>query len=414
MNFEAPRQPARGLLTVLTGAVGAGPLLLYGLSATSEAVIRDLGISTTTFGLLASVCFICAAGGNLAFGRISDKGSDIFLLSNIFILSSLALILAGLSRGYEVLLVAAAISGFAQSFSNGISNRILVDRVPLTRRFAWMGIKQSGVQVSQLFSSLCFPVLAIGLGWRGAALLVALVPLLLLIIMRRILRKPLLRQHSDIDASTFTRRDKDLKRASGGHGVHSGLGPVAIWSLTIFGFFNGVGIQATNVYIPLFAVRELDYSQIMGGVIAAFVGVVGVIGRVGWARIMARGVHTPSVLLVLALTSLTGAGIFTAAGESGWSPLIWFAAGLHGVSALGVSVVLMSTLLANMPTASIASTSGVVTAGMFTGFTLGPVWMGWIISTPGGFRLGWLSVTVVYLICIIVAGLLLTRGKHFR
>ncbi|XQN48032.1 MFS transporter, partial [Glutamicibacter creatinolyticus] len=52
-----------------------------------------------------------------------------------------------------------------------------------------------------------------------------------------------------------------------------------ILALTVFGFINGMGVQATNVYLPLFAVRELDFSLVLGGLTAAAAGAIGVTAR---------------------------------------------------------------------------------------------------------------------------------------
>ncbi|WP_237089972.1 hypothetical protein [Nesterenkonia sp. PF2B19] len=49
-----------------------------------------------------------------------------------------------------------------------------------------------------------------------------------------------------------------------------------MWALTLFGFLNGLGVQATNVYLPLFAVRELEFSLLAGGMTAAAAGAIGV------------------------------------------------------------------------------------------------------------------------------------------
>ena len=94
----------------------------------------------------------------------------------VFVLAAAALMLVAAPAGFWMLLIAAGIAGVAQSFPNGVTNRILLERVPISKRIGWVGIKQLGVQVSQLTASLAFPLLAAVAGWRGAALLVALVP----------------------------------------------------------------------------------------------------------------------------------------------------------------------------------------------------------------------------------------------
>ncbi|MBO0594680.1 MFS transporter [Nesterenkonia sp. E16_7] len=407
-----------GLLSILLGAVAAGPLLLYGLSATSEAIITDLGISEAQFGLLATICFACAAVGNATLGRLADRRSDLTLMTAVFLIAALALGLAGVPGGYPVLLIAAGLSGVAQSFTNGVTNRILLERVPASKRIGWVGVKQSGVQVSQLVASLSFPLLAVLVGWRGTALLTALLPLLLLVLTWRILRTvPLL--HPTRDAEPSSNASTSGSSETSGRPNASAQSPAAprghsaaVWALAAFGCLNGIGVQATNVYLPLFAVRELDFSLILGGATAAVAGVVGVTARIGWARVMARGASGPLLLLILALTALAGVGAFLGADATGWAALLWTAVVLHGASALGVSVVLMSVLLRSIPSAKMASSSGVVTAGMFAGFAIGPLGMGLLISSGGGFTLGWMAVGVVYLLSTLLAVILVSRRRR--
>jgi MFS family permease len=422
------KPPGVGLLTVLLGAVAAGPILLYGLSATSDSIIAELGISEAHFGLLATTCFGAAAIGSATLGRLADRHSDLSLMAFIFVLSALALLLVTVPDGFWMLLLAAALSGIAQSFPNGVTNRILLERVPTVRRIGWVGIKQSGVQVSQLVASLAFPVLALGIGWRGAALTVAIIPLILLAMTWYSLRTTPLLIAANPTADTSTEAadptadttrtgttaeaaHPDREPAPGRPAKHPGM----VWALALFGLINGIGVQATNVYIPLFAVREMGFSLVLGGATAALAGVVGVIARVTWARRMAKGASGPRLLLVLALIALTGAVLFLIADAAGWALLVWVAVAFHGISALGVSVVLMAALMRAIPAASMVSASGMVTAGMFFGFALGPLLMGVIVGSPGGFELGWVTVGVTYLLCSVLALVLMrvtSRGRR--
>ncbi|WCE39406.1 MFS transporter [Brevibacterium sp. BDJS002] len=425
MERREQRGPSRSLLTVLLGAVGAGPLLLYGLSAVSDSIIIDLGISEAQFGLLATACFACAAIGNATLGRVADRHSDNSLMTVVFVLAAAGLMLVAIPAGFWMLLIAAGISGVAQSFPNGVTNRILLERVPASKRINWVGIKQSGVQVSQLAASLTFPLLAAAAGWRGAALLIALVPLLLMVLSWHSLRvAPLLtdpasRSVDTTEAAESEAAEPETATAGAAPAEVVGAVPVAssrhpgmVWALAAFGLLNGVGVQATNVYMPLFSVRELGFSLVLGGVTAAVAGAIGVAARVGWARQMARGASGPRVLLLLALIAVLGAAMFYGAGVSGWAWMLWLAAALHGTSALGVSVVLMSALMRSIPSASMASASGMVTAGMFTGFALGPVAMGLLVSSPGGFSLGWIVVGVIYLLCALLAVVLIRAARR--
>lgn len=421
MTDHDQNAPGIGLLTVLLGAVAAGPILLYGLSATSDSIIAELGISEAHFGLLATTCFGAAAIGSATLGRLADRHSDLSLMAFIFVLSTLALLLVAVPDGFWMLLLAAALSGIAQSFPNGVTNRILLERVPTVRRIGWVGIKQSGVQVSQLIASLLFPVLAIGIGWRGAALTVAIIPLILLAMTWRSLRTtPLLpTAPSTVDTDTVDKAATDTPAEAADRPAEPiptspARHPGMVWALAVFGLINGIGVQATNVYMPLFAVREMDFSLVLGGATAALAGVIGVIARVTWARRMAKGASGPHLLLVLALIALAGAILFLTAGVTAWPVLLWLAVAFHGISALGVSVVLMAALMRAIPAVSMASASGMVTAGMFCGFALGPLLMGVIVGSPGGFELGWAAVSVTYLLCTLLALVLIRVNSRAR
>ncbi|MCZ4142061.1 arabinose ABC transporter permease, partial [Escherichia coli] len=122
------------------------------------------------------------------FGKFSDRQPDTRLMLLIFGTTAVALGLAAIPAGYVLLLVASGLAGFAQSFPNGVTNRILAQRVPSAQRITWTGIKQSGVQVSQLVGSVGFPLLAAFIGWHGASLAGAVLAAVLALIAVRVVR----------------------------------------------------------------------------------------------------------------------------------------------------------------------------------------------------------------------------------
>ncbi len=397
--------PSKSLLAILLLAVGIAPLLNYGLSAISDLVITDLGISEAQFGLLATVCFGAAAIGNAAFGRFTDHQPDTRLMVLIFALAALALGLAAIPGGYVLLLIASGLAGVAQSFPNGVTNRVLAQRVPETQRIGWIGIKQSGVQVSQLVASIGFPALAAWIGWHGANAVGAVIAMLVGVLAVRVIKRvPFLPELPLTDQSRSKAPAQDRHRAPSIKFL--------IWALAAFGFVNGMGVQATNVYLALFAVREFDFSLVMGGMTAAAAGAIGVAARVGWGTMMSKGMAAPPLLLTLAVMALAGAGTFYLAGSTGSAALLWLAVALHGASALGVSVVLMAAVVRSVPPGSMGMASGMVGAGQFGGFTIGPLAMGALVGSPGGFSRGWSAVGGVYLLCVLLAIYLLWRRNR--
>lgn len=397
------RQPGKSLLTILLVATGIGPLLSYGLNATSDLVISDLGISEAQFGLLATVCFGCAAIGNAAFGRFADRQPDTRLMVLVFAMATLALVLAAIPGGYVLLLVASGMTGLAQSFPNGVTNRILAERVPAEKRIGWIGIKQSGVQVSQLVASLGFPALAAWIGWNGASAVGAVIAGALGVMAVRVL--------SSVPLLPLAPVPVPAPAAKKVAPVPTNIA-FLIGALAVFGFVNGMGVQGTNVYLSLFAVREMGFTLVWGGIAAAVAGAIGVTARVGWGKMMSRGVAAPPLLLLLAGLALVGASVFVAAGVTGWPALLWLAVALHGASALGVSVVLMAAVVRSVPASSMARATGLVSAGQFGGFTFGPLVMGALIGSPGGFALGWTVTAGIYLLCVVLALYLVVRRRR--
>src|SRR5699024_6495474 len=78
----------------------------------------------------------------------------------------------------------------AQAISNPTTNRVIIRAVPAAQRTGWIGVKQSGVQASQLFSGLFFPAVALALGWTGAALGGAVVCVLLWLVSLKYVPSP--------------------------------------------------------------------------------------------------------------------------------------------------------------------------------------------------------------------------------
>lgn len=370
----------------------------YGLSATSTLIISDLGISEAQFGLLATVCFLSAALSSISLGRLSDRISGRAQLLLIFGGTALALILMAVSRSYVWLLVAVALAGPAQAISNPTTNRVITHHVEPARRPGWLGIKQSGVQASQLFSSLFFPAAALLAGWRGSAAGAAVVMGALLLY-------------------SWNKLPADPPRLKPG-GAAAVVGhppfPPTVWLLAGFALLSGAGMQATNVYLPLFAQRELGFSLVLAGAAAAAAGVVGVASRILWGRRMAGGTAVPVLLVTLALGAIGGAGLLLAAGQTGLPALLWSGVALHGATVLGVNVVVMAAVLREVAPERVGAASGVVSLGMYAGFAAGPLAMGLLLQYSGGFLAGWIFVAAGYLLCVLLAFVLYRMSLRAR
>ncbi len=416
------KQPSGALLFVLTCAMGVGPLLNYGLSTVSPLVIEDLDISDGQFGLLATAIFASAAVCSMWLGKLSDRISNRAQLVLIFAGTAVALVIASLAHSYLVLVIAALLAGPAQAISNPTTNRIIISQVPAHKRPGWIGVKQSGVQGSQLFSGLFFPIVALWAGWQGATALAAVVAVgLLLYGLRKLPENPITTAVPAPSAATPPSRvappAADSASSSRSAATPKGSGtqtrfPLSVWLFTGYSLLAGLGMQATNVYLPLFTVRELGFSLVMGGVAAGVSGVVGVTSRVLWGRRMAKGVRASTLLILLGFGALTGAAAFFAAGALDLPALLWLGVILHGATVLGANVVVMAGVMRVVPAQRVGAASGIVSMGMYAGFAAGPLLMGLLLEATGSFHTGWLLVGAGYLLCSALGFALRAYGNR--
>jgi predicted MFS family arabinose efflux permease len=428
MTRPDPAQPADpdrrtrasgALLFVLLCAMGVGPLFNYGVSVSSALIIDQLGITAGQLGLVVSVVFASAAITSIYLGRLADRMSARAQLVLIFAGTAVALVVGAFASHYWVLLFAAVLAGPAQSISNPTTNRIIIRAVPPVKRAGWIGVKQSGVQASQLFSGLFFPAVSLWLGWTGAALGAAVVALGLLFYglavvptPRELAARAARDAQSALGPDATTPAAPDGARAAGPDGPSPGRLPTTVWIFASIALLSGFGMQATNVYLPLFSMEAVGFSLVLGGVATAVSGVIGVVSRIWWGRRMSAGVKASALLLMISAGALSGVAAFLAAGLWHVPALIWVGAALHGVTVLGANVVINAGLMQVVAPERIGAASGINSMGMYSGFALGPLVMGALRDLTGDFTIGWLVIAVMYVGCFGMALFLRAHGRR--
>ena len=449
MRGPGRAEPVHGrggaVLAVLVAVMGVGPLLTYGVSASSALVVEQLGIPDGLLGSIVSAVFVSAALTSLWLGRLADRLSIRAQLAIVFGGASLALVVAAFAQQYAVLLLAAALVGPTQAIANPTTNRIILAEAPAGKKTSWIGVKQSGVQASQLFAGLFFPATALAFGWTGAALGAAAITGVLWAVAVRVIGRgagrgvaghsaggvqppadrvsadshPAPRQgkgSTEADSRPAPRQGEGSTETASGRRRESraprardGRLPAAVWLTAAIAFLMGLGTQAANVYLALFAVREVGFAPVTAGLAVAVAGVVGVISRIMWGRRMDAGARPTTLLVMIGLGAIGSTALLVLAGELHLPGLVWAAAAAHGISALGTNVVLNAFLLTLVPRERIGAASGVNSLGMFAGFSLGPIVMGAVLEATGHFTVGWYVMAGLYAAGIAVVLLLRAR-----
>ncbi len=127
----------------------------------------------------------------------------------------------------------------------------------------------------------------------------------------------------------------------------------------------------------------------------AFSGLVGIVGRIGWARVAESRlgtVRSSMIIAVLAVVASVALAFGTLLGT--WS--IWMAAGLIGISVSAWHSVGMLAVIQIVPSRVAGRGSGLVYFGFLTGLGGGAPLFGWSVDLLGVYTPGWLAVAVLF------------------
>lgn len=390
----APDQPQRpsagwrfGFGSTLALAMGIGPLAIYVLSALSPAIIAELALTRTQFGILATTSYLVTASVSIVTGGAIDRARSRTVMVVLFVLGGASLAGIGLAPGYFALLIAVALSGLTQALSNPVTNQAIATLLPAGQRGLTMGVKQSGVQMCQFVAGATLPIMAVAIGWRGATLTMPILAVGGIVLAFVVM--PGERGHRQARARV-PRRDRAPL-------------PAAVWWLAAYSLLIGAGLQATNVYVPLYSYEEVGLGAVLAGGTTGLLGAVGVVSRMGWGRLAERVSPPQRPLAVLAIGGMAAAGLLYLAP---WvTALVWVGVAVHALSAVAANVVTMMAVVRVVELPQLGRASGVLALGLYLGFAIGPVAFGALADATGTYGLGWLCLIGVYLLAAVVTRL---------
>lgn len=362
------------LATVLTSAMGLAAFPIFSLAALSPLVVVDLDISRTELGAVSTTMFVTAIIGSVLMGRLVDRIGARRVLAGLFLTSSVAVGLLASAGSFLALAVAGVVVGVSQSASNPATNSIVSHRVDRERSGTLMGVKQSGVPLAQFAAGAVLAPLAAVIGWRAAVLLGLALTLPALVAALVVL-------------------PTDAAPSAASTGPRLGV-PRSLGWLFACTFLLAVALQATNVYLPLYAFEVVGTSASVAGVLVGVVGFVGMVARILLGRAAGRSPRPVSLVAIIGVVA-TGSVVCIAAAPAGGGALLWLGAVGFGASVLGANVVGMTIIVRSVDTANAGRASGALAMVMFTGFALGPVGFGSLVDRTGSYPFVWSLVVGV-------------------
>jgi MFS family permease len=393
-----PRRPAGrstphggtpvGFMTAMALAMGIGPLLLYALTATSPRIVAELDLSRTQFGTFATTAFVAAALSSSLVGTLVDRINERVTMYLLYGGSALALWLAAAAQAYVWMLAAVVLSGGVQALSNPVTNRLIARHTPLSGRGTAIGVKQAGVQMAQAFAGFVLPALALVAGWRGA-----LVTASVLALAGLALSALFIPGATTGEAARAERKNRKDRL------------PAAVWWLAAYALLSGFALQAANVYLPLYGYQALELPSTTAGALTGVVGVVGLVARIAWGRVVSRVDARRTVLIIVATGATVGIALILLA-EVIHAGLVWVGAAVVGGTGMAANVVLMVIVLRVVSHNLVGRATGILAIGLYLGFAGGPVSFGALVDATGDYRVGW----AIALVSFLIAGLLAVLG----
>lgn len=362
--------------------MGVSTFGLVVFAVLAAELIAEFDVDRWQVGALVTAMTLSGALISPSVGAVTDRiGARRATIVTLLIAGG-ALAAMALSPVFFLVALFALVGGVGQAISNPATNKLISMHVPSGARGVITGVKQSGVQAGNFFGGLLLPVITLSFGWRWAVAVFGVAGIA-----------------GGLWASVSLPADVEFETEVGSEPIGERMPPM-IRSLAIYGFLLGFAGTAIFTYLPLYAEEALGFSGAVAGYIVAFVGSVGVVGRIGWGRLSERRLGAKRSLRIISVLSAVSALLLVAASSAPW--LVWIAAFSTGLSASSWNAVGMLAIIQSVPTRRAGRGSGVVLAGFLLGLGLGAPAFGYSVDRLGTYLPGWFAIAVVFLGSLIV------------
>jgi MFS family permease len=207
---EATSEAKRALVAAGLGwMLDAFDVMLYSLVL--AAMMRDLGMSSATAGLLGSLTLAASAAGGLLFGVLADRLGRTRALSLSILIYAAFTAACGLAQNVTQLAVFRVFLGLGMGGEWASGAALVSETWPPQHRGKALGLMQScwaiGYGAAAIVTALVLP----RYGWR-AVFLVGILPALLTLWIRQYVREPALWQQTRLDDRPRTSSFADIFR----------------------------------------------------------------------------------------------------------------------------------------------------------------------------------------------------------
>jgi len=360
----------------------------FALGALGPQLRDDLGLSPADLGLAFTALYVLGVAGSPVAGPLADRIGGRITCFGLLLVSGASLWAASLASSRLGLLAAMVPAGAAMALANPGTTRWAAAAATPRQQASLVGIAQAGVQAGALVAGGLAAAAALGLDWRGALRIGALIAAIGAVATwygPRDRAKGTAAPAPDEDASS--QASPDVRRARR--------------SLAGYALLMGGGTAIVFAYLPSYGVDVVELSIPVAGATTMVFGVTALICRLLLGAVLRRDDQVgPRLLSIMSVGAAASIGLI---GAGAVSPLwLWPGVVLFGATGTTWPVAAYLAVLRHSPRGSAGRVTGWVTASFYLGLWMTPAIAGRVIA-EFGYPLVWLGASVLYLTALTAA-----------
>jgi predicted MFS family arabinose efflux permease len=424
---------------VWAGALGLTLLVAifpqFGLGALGPQLRTDLGLSPADLGLLFTGLYAAGVIGSPIAGVLVDRLGGRRSCIGLLLLAGASLLAASSVTSRDGLILAMVPAGIAMAFANPGTNRWASAADSAKVQAALVGVAQAGVQAGALGAGLLASASALGLDWRGALRIGAMVALVgVVVAWRSPADRGTSRSSPASDGGPVADGPSEAAAPPGGTVAAAPGGGVAAVpgggvaaapegrvaaapegrvaapagttatvgseratqrALAGYALLMGAGTAVVFAYLPSFAVDVGGLSVAAAGATATVFGATALLCRLSLSALSGRLLARVRPLLVAMAVGAAIAIVVLAAGAVA-TPWIWVGAVLFGATGTTWPAIAFLGVVRASPPGAAGRVTGWVTAAFYLGLWLTPPVAGRVIDAVG-YGPAWAAAAACYL-----------------
>lgn len=354
----------------------------------------DLGLTKSQVGMLPAALFLGQTLASIPSGYLADRIKTNVMLLLLSFCIAVSFILATITPNFFIILLLIVIAGVGYGAMHPTSNRGIIFWFSLKNRGFAMGIKQMGITFGSASAALVLLPLATNWGWRLAITAASILLMLVGYLAYKFYRDP-----PDNEKIYSSKKRLNMISSVTMMFKHKPLLFVSICAMLLT-----AGQMTLNTYVVLFAFEELEMKLVIAGSLLIISEIGGSIGRIGWGIISDQLFQGKRLIVLVIISLLAGVSSlsFIFLTENTNSLVIWGITAVFGLSISGFNAIWMNAVTELAPNEQSGTFSGIsITLGSLGG-VFGPPIFGLIVDVTGMYAFGWVFLSALMLIVVIL------------